>query len=67
MHGDTMPAFTWTGSHGSTTLGSLPAFVRVSYAAAGESPGWSVGQVMDVVAIGVLAGASGIWVWRRRR
>ena len=67
VHGSSMPAFHWTGSHGSTTLGSLPAFVRVSYGSDGESLGWSIGQVMDAVAVGVFAGASAIWVWRRRR
>ena len=67
VHGEAMPAFNWSGSHGSTSLGSLPAFVRVAYAAEGASPGWGVGQVMDGLAIGVFAGASALWVWRRRR
>ena len=67
FHGSSMPAFSWTGGHGSTTLGSLPAFVHVSYGSDGESPGWSIGQVMDAAAVAVFAGASAIWVWRRRR
>jgi hypothetical protein len=66
-HGASMPALTWTGVHGSTTIGHLPAFVRVSYGPEGESPGWSVGQVMDAAAATVFAGASALWVWRRRR
>jgi hypothetical protein len=67
VHGGTMPAFNWTDGRGSTTLGSLPAFVHVPYVSGGESPGWSIGEVMDAVAIGMFAGASAIWVWRRRR
>jgi hypothetical protein len=65
--GASMPAFGWTGAHGSARLGHLPAFVRVPYAAEGESPGWSIGRVMDAVALTVFAGASAIWAWRRKR
>lgn len=66
-HGASMPALTWIGAHGSTTLGHLPAFVRVSYGSEHESRWWSIGQVMDALAVAVFAGATVIWVWRRRR
>jgi len=65
--GPSMPAFDWTGTQGSTRLGHLPAFVRVPYAAEGESPGWDIGRVMDAVAILVFAAASAMWAWRTRR
>jgi hypothetical protein len=64
--GASMPAFAWTGAHGSARLGHLPAFVRVPYATEGESPGWSIGRVMDAVALTVFAGASAIWALRKR-
>ncbi len=62
-----MPAFTWTGTHGSATLGHVPAFVRVPYASPGEARALDIAQVMDAAAIVVFAGASALWVWRRRR
>ncbi len=63
----TMPAFTWNGTVGEATLGHIPAFVRVPYAAAGDSTGWDVSTVMDALTVTVFAAASGIWIWRRRR
>jgi hypothetical protein len=64
--GRSMPAFDWTGAHGSTRLGHLPAFVRVPYASEGGSLRWSIGEMMDAVAVVVFAAASAIWAWRRR-
>jgi hypothetical protein len=63
----TMPAFRWNGSTGTTTLGHIPAFVRVRFAPAGESTPWDVATAMDALAVLVFAGASGIWAWKRRR
>jgi hypothetical protein len=65
--GPSMPAFDWTGTQGSTRIGHLPAFVRAPYAPRGESPGRSIGQVMDAAAIVVFGAAMGIWAWRRKR
>jgi hypothetical protein len=65
--GGTMPAFTWNGPTGTTTLGHIPAFVRVPFAPEGESTIWDVSTAMDGLAILVFAAASGIWIWRRRR
>jgi hypothetical protein len=62
----TMPAFTWTGSTGTTTLGHIPAFVLVPFAPAGESATWDVSTAMDVLTILVFVGATSIWIWRRR-
>ena len=65
--GTTMPAFTWSGATGATTLGHIPAFVRVQFTPPGESTPWDVTTAMDALAVLVFAGASGIWAWRRRR
>jgi hypothetical protein len=62
-----MPAFTWTGVTGTATLGHVPAFVRVPFAAAGEAAAWDLLRVMDGIAVTMLVGASSIWLWRRRR
>jgi len=62
-----MPAMTWTGTHGTTILGHVPAFVRLPYAAQGETPRWDIAQVMDAAAVAAFAGASALWIWRRRR
>jgi hypothetical protein len=62
----TMPAFRWNGAMATTTLGHIPAFVRVSYGATGDSTKWDVATAMDAFAILVFAAASGIWVSRRR-
>lgn len=62
-----MPAFAWNGSTGTTTLGHIPAFVRVAVAPAGESMPWDVATAMDALAIVAFACASGLWAWRRRR
>lgn len=63
----TMPAFTWTGAEGTTTLPHLPAFVIVPYTKAGEARPWDVARVMDVVALAAIAGGSGLWLRRRQR
>jgi hypothetical protein len=63
----TMPAFAWNAAGGETTLGHIPAFVRVPYAPAGASSAWEVVTVMDAATLVVFASASGIWIWRRRR
>lgn len=63
----TMPAFTWKGTMGTTTLGHIPAFVRVPFAPDGRSEIWDVSMIMDVLTLVVFAGASGIWIWRRQR
>ena len=62
-----MPTFDWAGTIGSTRLGHLPAFVRVPYAADGESPGWDIGRMMDAVAVLAFGAATAIWAWRARR
>ena len=62
-----MPALSWSGSRGTTTIGHLPSFVHVPFAGAGASPGWDVGALMDWAAIGVFALATAAWVWRRKR
>jgi len=67
MPGHSMPPLDWAGTHGSVRLGHLPAFVRVPYAPDGESPGWSIGQVMDAVAVFFVAAATALWTWRKRR
>jgi hypothetical protein len=65
--GTTMPTLTWEGTSGSTTLGHIPAFVRVPFARQGDTKMWDVSKTMDVLTVVVFAAASGIWVWQRRR
>jgi hypothetical protein len=65
--GASMPAFRWTGAHGTATLGHIPAIVRVPYASPGEARGWGINSIMDALAIAVFAGATAIWTWRARR
>ena len=65
--GTSMPAFTWTGVHGATTLGHIPAVVRVPYTREGDAHGWEIGAVMDALAIAAFAGATAVWTWRLRR
>ncbi len=62
-----MPAFSWVGGRGSTTLGHVPAFVHVSFGPENEGRGWDIAGVMDAVAVAVFLAASAIWAWRRRR
>jgi hypothetical protein len=62
-----MPALSWTGSIGTTALSHVPAFVRLPYTSSGEPAGWDLTGVMDGLALAVFAGASAIWLWRRRR
>jgi len=62
-----MPAFTWTGAHGTAALGHIPAVVRITYASPGESRGWGINSIVDALAIAVFAGATAIWTWRARR
>lgn len=62
----TFPAFAWGGATGTTTLGHLPAFVRLPFAGADVEPPWNLAALMDRVSLGVLAAASLLW-WRRSR
>jgi hypothetical protein len=62
-----MPSFTWRQGHGSTTLGHVPAFVRVSYVGEGESAGWTVASSMDALTMAMIAAVSAFWFLRRRR
>jgi hypothetical protein len=64
---DTMPAFSWAGNQGSTTLGNIPAFVRLSYTEAGDAAAWNIQQTMDLIAMALFVVASALWVWRGRR
>jgi hypothetical protein len=63
----TMPAFTWSGTEGTATIGHLPAFVRVPYALAGAPAPWNIARLMDVVSIATLVGATLAWARRRPR
>jgi hypothetical protein len=63
----TMPAFTWRDGVGAATLGHLPAFVRVPYAAEGVSAPWNLARLMDGVSVGVLVVVSLLWLLQRRR
>jgi hypothetical protein len=65
--GSSMPALAWTGNSGSTSLRHLPAFVRIPYAAAGESPRWDIARAMDVLAVVVFGVATAIWIRSRKR
>jgi hypothetical protein len=65
--GASMPAFRWTGVHGTATLGNLPAIVRVPYTPEGTPRGWGIDSVMDALAIATFAAATAIWTWRGRR
>lgn len=65
--GRSMPPLSWTGSRGTSTLGHLPAFVHVPFGAAGGTPAWAMGEVMDVLAVTVFAAATAAWMWTRRR
>jgi hypothetical protein len=67
--GGSFPAFQWHGGIGRATLGHLPAFVRLPYAARGEprAPMRDVGQMMELAAIAMLVTGMALWVVRRRR
>ena len=52
--GWSMPSFTWTGTHGTATLGHLPAVVRIAYAAEGEPRRWSIAELIDALGDGDL-------------
>lgn len=62
----TMPSFAWTGPEGAATLGHLPAFVIVPFAAAGSARPWDVSRVMDAAAVGTLVLASAVWLRRQQ-
>lgn len=62
-----MPALTWSGPVGTTSLAHVPAFVRVPYSARGTAAVWDVSRVMDGLAVTVFVGASLVWLWWRRR
>jgi hypothetical protein len=67
--GGSFPTFQWNGGTGRATLGHLPAFVRVPYAAPGEprGPVRNLGRIMDFAALAVLIAGTALWVARRRR
>lgn len=67
--GGSFPAFQWQGATGRATLGHLPAFVRLPYAARGESraPMRDLGRMMELLAIAMLVAGMALWVARRRR
>jgi hypothetical protein len=65
--GNSMPGFSWTSTHGSTSLAHLPSHVIVPFAPEGAPRGWDVGRIMDAIAVMVCAGASAIWLWWVRR
>lgn len=62
----TMPTFRWTGATGAATVGHLPAFVIVPFAAAGAPRQWDVSRVMDGLALGTLVVGTLIWLRRSR-
>jgi hypothetical protein len=64
---DSMPALSWTGRHGETTLGHLPSFIHVPFAPPGDTIPWSIAQKMDALTVVVILGASVIWLWWRKR
>jgi hypothetical protein len=68
--GSSLPALTWSGPRGETTLGHLPSFVRVPFASAGSAPGglagWDVSRITDGAAVVALSAASLLWFLRRR-
>lgn len=61
----TMPAFTWTGEEGTSTIGHLPAFVRVPFGMPGTPMPMNVAGVMDIVSIATLLAATVAWARRR--
>jgi hypothetical protein len=62
----TMPGFAWSGGEGTTTLGHLPAFVRVPYAMPGAPTPLDIAFVMDLVAVVTLVVATAAWARRNR-
>lgn len=68
--GGGLPVLTWADRRGTTTLGHLPAFVRVPFGAAGEATAfraWDIARVMDAVAVTALGAGTLFFIWRRRR
>lgn len=69
--GGSHPALAWRGNRGETTLGHLPSFVRVPHRTAEYAPrgleAWNLARAMDVVALGVLAVVTALWVVRQNR
>jgi len=65
---NTFPAIVWQGNRGSTQLGNVPAFVRAPYNAPGSpAPNTvDVRRTMDLTAIALLVGGTGLWAVRRR-
>jgi hypothetical protein len=65
----TLPAFAWTGSRGSSTLGHLPSVVWVPYRVLGQpvnAPGLDIAQAMDVLAVAILVAGTAIFAWRKK-
>ena len=66
--GGSFPALQWEGGTGRATLGHLPAFVRLPYAAAGgRAPMRDMGRLMELTAIGMLVAGTALWALRQRR
>jgi hypothetical protein len=62
------PALDWRGNRGAAVLGHLPSFVRVPYDAPGSPTPATLDmrRTMDLTAIALLVGGTGLWAWRRR-
>lgn len=68
--GGSVPAFEWSGGRGTATLAHVPAFVRAPYTTT-DGPAaprsWDIARLMDFAAVGVLAFASIVWAWSRKK
>lgn len=64
---NTMPAFAWTGTHGSAALAHLPSHVALTVGSEDGPRAWDVSRVVDVLAMAFFAGFSAAWVWWTRR
>jgi len=70
LTGATLPPLQRSQAGGSSSLSHVPAFVRVPYAAASDAQSassWDVTRVMDAATVGVLLGASLVWLVVRER
>lgn len=71
--GDTFPRLAWNDGTGSVVLGHMPAFVRVPFVVGPGEPrpwplaGLGIDRSMEVVALGLLAAATAVWLRMRRR
>lgn len=62
----TMPAFAWSGPHGTAMLAHLPAVVIVPFAGAGEPRPRDISRLMDLSAMATLAAGTAWWLRRRK-